>query len=292
MKKIITSIVALSLLSSCLRLDSNLFNASAVSEYKLEAYDGHKELTDLDSSYLIPDSLVRVFPIAVNNTENIYAIYVGNEDSIAVDTVILYCHGNRDHMDLYWNRAKLLANVGGKNRFGVLMMDYRGYGKSDGKATEANMYEDVDKCMQWLANHGLTNDRLIAYGYSLGSAAATQLTANPRSMTPSKLILESPFAGAEVMVQDAAHLGMPSSFFTDLKIDNAVQIRKVQQPFMWLHGEADDFLSVNTHGQFIFDNYNGTYKIGYRIPDAGHSNVPAIMGYAAYKQAVLNFITR
>ena len=69
----------------------------------------------------------------------IYAQYLGDISRIATDTVILYCHGNYAHMDAYWQRAKILANVGGKHRFGVLMMDYRGFGLSEGAATEDGM---------------------------------------------------------------------------------------------------------------------------------------------------------
>ena len=72
-------------------------------------------------------------------TKKIHAVYLGNIADIATDTIILYCHGNRDHLDFYWPRIKLLANVGGKNRYGVLAMDYRGFGLSEGPATEEGM---------------------------------------------------------------------------------------------------------------------------------------------------------
>ena len=52
------------------------------------------------------------------------------------------------------------------------------------------MYQDADACLRWLESRGLTNDRLIIYGYSLGSAPTCELTANPRSMSPNKIILE------------------------------------------------------------------------------------------------------
>jgi hypothetical protein len=129
------------------------------------------------------------------------------------------------------------------------------------------------------------------YGFSLGTAAATELTANPRTLRPAKLILEAPFASAEVMVQDASRLALPSSFFTNLKIDNAEEIKKVSQPFLWLHGEADDFLSVTTHGQVVSENYKGARQTVKRVANGGHSNVPTIMGYENYTRMVLDFIT-
>ena len=298
MKKIIFITVGILSFTSCLRLDDNLFNpgSTKITEYKLDYYSGETDFR-LDVSYQIPDSLIHIFQLSSqaadeSNATNIYAIYIGNIDSISSDTVIMYCHGNRDHMDFYWERAKLLANTKNKNRFGIMMIDYRGYGLSDGKPTEKGLYADVDAALKWLKNKGLTNDRLIMYGFSLGSAPATKLSAGNYSMNPAKLLLEAPFASAEVMVQDASGLAMPGTFFTDLEINNAEEIKKVQQPFFWIHGEADDFLNIDTHGAIVYSHYNGIYKEAHRIADAGHGNIPHTFGFQNYLNSVGNFITQ
>jgi hypothetical protein len=224
--------------------------------------------------------------------QTIYAVYVGDTARIAQDTVIVYCHGNKHHMDLYWNRAKLLAHVGGKHRYGVLMMDYRGYGISTGTTTESGLSADVNTCMQWLKNHGLTSDRTILYGYSLGSAPACRLSAEPRVLTPAKLLLEAPFASAEVMVQDAALLSLPVSYFTDVRVDNVQWIQSVDQPFCWIHGIDDDFLNIETHGEVVYNHYHGQYQEAHRVPQAVHNNVPAVMGYEEYVRVVGEFVAR
>ena len=59
------------------------------------------------------------------------------------------------------------------------MIDYRGFGLSDGPPTEDGMYADANAGMQWLKDHGLTNGRLAVYGFSLGSAPATKICAEP-----------------------------------------------------------------------------------------------------------------
>lgn len=289
-------IVLLLSFSSCLRLDDNLYNKTKLTEYKLDNYTGEVDFT-LDYSYHIPDNLVHVFTLASQASDEsgvttISAIYIGNIDSIATDTVIMYCHGNKDHMDFYWQRAKLLANTKGKNRFGVLMIDYRGFGMSEGKPTENGLYADVDAGLKWLKQKGLTNDRLVIYGFSMGTAPATKLSAEPRSMKPCKLMLEAPFASAEVMVQDATGLALPGTCVTDLKINNGEEIKSVQQPFFWIHGIADDFLNINTHGEVVYANYKGTYKEAHRIANAGHSTIPTTMGFQAYSNAVGDFITQ
>jgi pimeloyl-ACP methyl ester carboxylesterase len=282
-------------LSSCLRLDSQLFNEEELSEYQFDAYTGKKELPDLPALYNVADSMKQLFTLTSSSNEGtakIYAVYIGDQSNLNSDTVILYCHGTGRHMDNYWNRAKLLANIGGKYRYGVLMFDYRGYGKSEGKPTEENMYADVDAAMKWLQSKGVTNNRLIIYGYSLGSAPSCEVAANHYSMKPAKLILEAPFASAAVMVNDGSKLALPSSYFTNLKIDNAEEIKKVTQPFFWMHGTNDDFLSIKTHGEIVFKNYHGSYSEPHRIPNAVHSNIPSVWGYENYTSALAAFIER
>ena len=285
---------AILLFSSCLTLDDNLFNNAKLDSYKLDGYSGEVDFI-LDNSYTIPDSLVSIFTLpskasGESSATSIYAIYIGDISQIATDTVIMYCHGNKDHMDFYWQRAKLLANIKSKNRFGVLMIDYRGYGMSDGKPTEAGMYADVDAALNWLKSKGLSNDRLVMYGFSMGSAPATKSSAENWSMKPSKLILEAPFASAETMIQDGSGLAMPGDFFTTLQINNGEEIKSVTQPFFWVHGEADDFLNIDTHGAVVYNNYQGTYKEGHRIAGAGHSSIPQTMGFGTYTNALGDFI--
>ena len=296
MKKYILITVVITGLTSCFTLDDNLFNKSKLTEYKLDNYSGDVDF-HLDNSFYIQDTMVHLFTLNSKATEEsnattIYALYIGDISKIATDTVIMYCHGNKDHMDFYWQRAKLLANTKSKNRFGVMMIDYRGYGMSEGKPTEDGLYADVDAALKWLKSKGLSNDRLVMYGFSMGTAPATKLTAESYSMKPSKLMLEAPFASAETMIQDGSGLAMPGDFFTTLKINNAEEIKTVTQPFFWIHGEADDFLNIDTHGAVVYGHYSGTYKESHRIPAAGHSTIQTTMGFQPYLKLVGDFITQ
>ncbi|GAB4381993.1 MAG: hypothetical protein Kow0075_13800 [Salibacteraceae bacterium] len=293
--KLLKLLTLLVIATGCLRLDSQLYNSdNTIDQYHLDNYEGEVEL-DVGEDYTIGDSLISLFSLQSDpggDNKTIYVLYVGDVSRIQQDTVILYCHGNRDHLDFYWPRIKLLANAGGKNRYGVMALDYRGFGLSEGPSSEEGMYEDVDACMAWLKSMGLTDDRLVIYGYSLGSAAATELSANPRSMTPSKLMLEAPFASDEVMTQDASGLSLPGSYFSNLSIDVADDITRVSQPFFWIHGTDDDFLSIETHGELVYSRYQGSYSEAHRIEGAVHNNVPQVMGFEKYLAAVADFIQR
>jgi hypothetical protein len=293
MKRVVLYFNAAISLNACLRLDSQFFNVQELTEYELDNYTGERELPELPDAYDVDAENVHLFSLKSDDNgdvQTIYAIYLGDTARIATDTVIVYCHGNKHHMDFYWNRAKLMAHVGGEHRYGVLMMDYRGYGMSTGTTTESGLTTDVNTCMHWLKDHGLTSDRTILYGYSLGSAPATTLAADPQALAASKLLLEAPFASAEVMVQDAALAALPASYFTDIRVDNAEKIQYVDQPFCWIHGINDDFLKIDTHGQVVYDHYHGAYQEAHRIPEAVHNNVPAVMGYEEYLRVVGEFV--
>lgn len=296
MKKVILfiSLMVVMSLSACLRLDSNLYNLSdKITEYKFDNYTGEQDFI-LDASYSIPDSLIHLFTLnsrdEEGNSRRIYAVYIGDINAIATDTVILYCHGNKWHMDFYWQRAKLMANAGGKNRYGVLMFDYQGYGLSEGTASEFALYQDTRACITWLKQNGLTSDRFVMYGFSLGTAPVCEILAHGADLTASKFFLEAPFASAETIAQDGAGFSLPGSFVTNLKIDNAEEIKSIQQPFCWMHGTADNFLGINTNGEVVYNNYNGIYKEAHRIEGADHGEIPATMGFTVYLQMLENFL--
>ena len=295
--KYFIAIIVFVVFSSCLRLDDNLYNLTdKITEYKLDNYTGEQDFI-LDNSYHIPDSMIHIFTLSSQTSnestaKNIYAIYIGQISRIQTDTVIMYCHGNKWHMDFYWQRAKLLAHTSGKNKYGVLMIDYRGYGLSEGKPSEDGMYADVDAALQWLKLNGLSNSRLMMYGFSMGTAPTCELTNKPRNMTPSKIILEAPFASADVMANDGSGLNMPGSFFTNLKIDNAEEIKTINRAFCWIHGTNDNFLNINTHGEVVYKNYNGIYKEAHRIPGADHGEIPVKMGFDNFLNTLSTFIRK
>lgn len=280
-------------LSACFDLDGLLFRPTEISVYKFEDYEG-ETLFDLPDSFDIAPEMINLLTLESDDDgdkADIYAVYIGDPIRIPRgDTVIVYCHGNNDHMDFYWPRAKLLAHLGGKHNYGVLMVEYRGFGLSGGQPSESGMYADVDAAVQWLKGQGMKGNKMILYGFSLGTAAATELAAHPRSYDPMRLILEAPFASSAIMTQDASLLSIPPYFFTNHVIDNAEEIKEVEVPFLWLHGTEDGFLRIDTHGEVVYKNYQGERSQAVRVEGAGHSTIPQTMGTESYLNTILQFI--
>jgi dienelactone hydrolase len=154
------------------------------------------------------------------------------------------------------------------------------------------MDADVEACILWLKNNGIKDGTLLMYGYSLGSAPAINLAIKNSAVPISKLILEAPYGNAQIMVEDAAKLSLPASYFTNVKVNNTDEIKKVNVPFCWFHGENDEFLNLSVHGQKVYDNYNGPYKEAHKVKGAVHNNLPSAMGYEEYLLELGKFIRR
>ena len=169
------------------------------------------------------------------------------------------------------------------------MIDYRGYGMSEGSATEQGLYEDADAGIDWLISKGADQDKTVYYGFSLGAIPLIHRAANRADFKPKSLICEAPLASTENLAQSSVLLNIDSEFVTELELNNAEQIKKVDVPFMWLHGEEDDFVEIN-NGELIFANYQGPYSEAHRVSNGGHADLPRIMGYETFLETFLTFI--
>ena len=100
--------------------------------------------------------------------------------------VIVYFHGNGGHIGYRATRLRRFAHDG----YGVLMLEYRGYGGNPGAPSEAGFYADAAAGLDFLARDGIIPNRLVLYGESLGSGVAVYLAAQREI---GALILEASF---------------------------------------------------------------------------------------------------
>lgn len=295
MKRFILFSLVLLALTSCkkLTLDSFAFPSEALEVYEYENYTGGWNL-GLPESALAEDSnytqvMIGSYDSVLLEKNWIFGLYIGDVSTIWQDTVILYFHGQSKHMDHYFERASLLANVGGKYNYGVFMIDYRGYGMSTGKSTEQGLIEDANAAIKWLKSYGGKGDQTICYGYSLGAIPAIDRAAYHNDFKFDKLIVESPIASVEHLVESSTLINVSSGFMTTLEFPNAEKIKDVDMPLLWFHGVEDDYTAIQ-NGELIYENHGNSSKTAVRVEGGGHSDVPSVMGLQNYLQEVLSFI--
>jgi len=273
-------------------LDQLAFPSEKLESYQFEAYDaGNQDVPDEYSVEPTMRTLVTMQSKDSSTGKNytIYGVYIGDTATISSDTIILYCHGQSLHMDIYYPRATMLAHTNGKHNYGVFMMDYRGYGMSEGESDEMGLSEDVDAAINWLKNRGATGEKTIYYGFSLGCIPVIERAAFKTDFTPAKIILEAPLASVANLAHSSTIINVDPIFISTLKFNNAENIKSVAEPLLWLHGIEDDYIAIS-NGQLIFDNHTGKYKEGIKVVDAGHSNIPSTFGFEKYVAKMGSFI--
>ncbi len=291
MNKYLIILASIILLSSCLDLSPNLFNPSTVDEYEYDEYLNGE--FNLPAEYDILDG--ELTELSITSTydgveETIFAAYLGDINTIDTDTVILYCHGNAANIDVYFQRAKMLYNANGKSSMGVLIYDYRGFGKSTGATTVESLKADTQAMVEWLKEQGLQEDRFFIYGFSLGSIAAVHACHTNLGLNPKKIMLEAPIGSIDAMAEDGSGLSIPGSFFADADVNNIEDIKLVSQDLYWLHGIDDDFLAMQTHGRPIFDNHSGDFKVDILVVKGNHGDTPFVMGIEDYIESIEDFV--
>ena len=264
-----------------------------------QAEDYHFPAGDSTDTYWVQEDLIHLFQIESEADEahnvpsaNIWALYVGDIDDIAQDTVILYLHGNANSMNQFWGSLKQLANLGGQHNYGVMCYDYRGFGNSDAPSTGTySMRQDLFAAEQWLVDQGLTSDRFYVFANSLGTLpACDEAGAQNGPLTISKLTLESPQSNSDLFFQDAVGLSVPSSLATDYQFDLITGMSLYPGELQWFHGLDDDVALVE-NAKLVYEAHQGSYKEAHVIAEVGHG-FRWDWGPELWGEAILNFMRR
>lgn len=181
---------------------------------------------------------------------------------------VLFFHGNAGNISHRLERSKLLAE-----RFGldILLLDYRGYGHSKGRPSEAGLYRDARAAYQEAVRRGFSSDRILLFGESLGCAVAVQLaTEKPVA----GLVLETPFLSVPALARK--YYPIVPGFVIRTRFDSEKKIAGITAPKLFIQAENDEIVP-GSHARRLHE-LALTPKELYRIPGARHNDTYAVGG--------------
>jgi pimeloyl-ACP methyl ester carboxylesterase len=188
-----------------------------------------------------------------------YQVVVYHGDPKPAHTIV-YCHGNAEDVENVAPMAKEMSRV---LHCTVVAFDYAGYGTNRDRPTPHNFYTSVDAIMAFCRQAGY--DNVVAYGRSLGSAAAIYAAEKHRSQV-SHLIVESGFLS--ILTTTLPKFMVPC--FDVFK--NEEIVKKLRLPTLVMHGQEDRVVPF-WHGTTLYDLLPTTNKQKLWFEGGTHNNL-------------------
>ncbi|HJU19886.1 MAG TPA: alpha/beta hydrolase [Stellaceae bacterium] len=179
--------------------------------------------------------------------------------------VVLYCHGNGGHIGYRCERLLRFAREG----YGVLFLEYRGYGGNPGFPCERGLCADAAAALDFLVREAVPPQRIALYGESLGSGVAVQL-ASRREV--GAMILEAPFTSVAAAAQ-CHYPFVPCRLLVRDRFASLAAIARVAAPKLILHGERDRVVPIR-FGRALYEAAPEP-KEAWFAPQAGHGDLAA-----------------
>ncbi len=192
--------------------------------------------------------------------------------------LILYFHGNSRSIKGWAKYAKDFFRY----NYDVVLVDYRGFGKSTGKRSEKDMYKDMQFVYNTLAATYPQN-HLIIYGRSLGSGFAAKLAADN---SPRYLILDAPYFSFKKTIERFLPI-LPVKYILRYHLRTDKWISKVNCHTYILHGTKDWLIPISNSEKLQQINPRKITLI--RIQKGGHNNLPLFPEYHNFIRDILQY---
>lgn len=164
-------------------------------------------------------------------------------DGVSADApgpAVVWAHGNGEVVDLLVGAAEPYRSRGAS----VLLVEYRGYGRSDGSPSEAAIVDDTARFVQRLAARPEVDaTRIVYHGVSLGGGVACQVA---RRRPPAAVVLVATFRSVRAMAW--RHLVPP--FLVRDPFDNEAALAELDVPVLVMHGRRDEVVPL-AHGEAL-----------------------------------------
>jgi len=166
--------------------------------------------------------------------------YLPHEEAAAS---LLFCHGNAGNVSHRTESLRQLHSLG----LNILIFDYRGYGRSDGRPSEEGTYLDALAAYEWLQGRG-PELPIILFGRSLGAAVAIDLAARGKGAA---LIAESGFTSVPELGQELFPI-LPVKWLVRTRYDSLAKMPQVKIPVLVIHSREDEIVPFH-HGEALFE---------------------------------------
>jgi fermentation-respiration switch protein FrsA (DUF1100 family) len=179
--------------------------------------------------------------LTTSDNERLHGWYIPAVDSRGV---LLFFHGNAGNISHRLDSIKIFHELD----LDILIIDYRGYGQSTGKATEQGTYLDALAAWDYLINsRRIPADQIIVFGRSLGGAVGAWLGVQH---TPAAVIIESSFSSGVDMAH-RLYPFLPVRLITRLKYPVVDYAARLDCPVLVVHSRHDEIIPF-TMGQAIY----------------------------------------
>jgi fermentation-respiration switch protein FrsA (DUF1100 family) len=158
---------------------------------------------------------------------------------------LLFLHGNAGNISHRLDSIRQFHELG----LAVFILDYRGYGESEGSPTETGTYDDATAAWHYLiAQRGIAPRDIVLLGRSLGANIAAELATRTR---PGALIMESAFTSVPDMAA-TIYPWLPVRLLSRYRYDAYKQLAHISCPLLIVHSRDDEIIPF-THGQRLFE---------------------------------------
>jgi fermentation-respiration switch protein FrsA (DUF1100 family) len=194
---------------------------------------------------------------------------------------VLFCHGNAGNIADRLDKLEILNGLG----VDVLIFDYRGYGRSEGRPNEHGTYRDAQAAYEHLTKTMNREPRsVIAYGESLGAAIAVDLAAKAPL---GGVILEEPFTSV-VDVGRGMFPFLPVRWLVRNKYDTLSKIGRVHAPLLILHSRDDEYFPMR-HAERLLTAAAEPKRL---VELRGGHNDAFLVSAETYRSALRDFFNR
>ena len=156
---------------------------------------------------------------------------------------VLVCHGNAGNISHRLDTCVALLSTG----VSVLVFDYRGYGRSEGRPSEEGTYRDAQAAHAWLRKKGFAGTNIIAFGESLGGGVAAELALREPI---GGLVLQSTFTSIPDMGEELFPW-LPVRWLATIHYDTRSKLPRLHVPVLVMHSPADELVRFH-HGKKNF----------------------------------------